>query len=384
MFLKTLKPFTMAALIQHNYMYQQFPGTKSQNDEKSVMLSSPTESIPDGSRFVGYTSFDNHDHKKTAEFLKEPGANTTHIVREKIDGSHFSIMYKNGDIMFCRRKGILQTGELFRGYDKFYPKGGSEIADLLLALPRQGSLRAQLILKASWFFNAYGNHYILHGELFGNSWEGTKSVSDFPAFQTKVEYTPSLETLWYDIWDSKTNSYLPVDKANEMFQNSGFTICPIIATYSSLSEALEHPSGFTSTISSLYVKEPHSSPNLAEGIVISPVVPYYYRSSRAIIKKKHSSFVEKARRNNKSPKKRYNRFEFLDDLCCGEAGENRFTAVRSKLCDVVSKSWMANEYVVDVLSDLDPDSPYAMFSTGEKLAAEKYIKKKIGHLIARM
>ena len=67
----------MAALIQHNYMYQQFPGTKSQNDEKSVMLSSPTESIPDGSRFVGYTSFDNHDHKKTAEFLKEPGANTT-------------------------------------------------------------------------------------------------------------------------------------------------------------------------------------------------------------------------------------------------------------------------------------------------------------------
>ena len=79
-----------------------------------------------------------------------------------------------------------------------------------------------------------------------------------------------------------------------------------------------------------------------------------------------------------------NPFEFLDDLCCGPAGENRFTTVRSKLCDVVSKSWMANEYVVDVLGDLDPDSPYARFSTCEKLAAEKYIKKKIAHLIARM
>ena len=79
-----------------------------------------------------------------------------------------------------------------------------------------------------------------------------------------------------------------------------------------------------------------------------------------------------------------NPFEFLDGLCCGEAGENRFTNVRSKLGNVVSKSWLANEYVVDVLRDLDSDSPYTGFSTGEKLAAEKYIKKKIGHLIARM
>ena len=71
-------------------------------------------------------------------------------------------------------------------------------------------------------------------------------------------------------------------------------------------------------------------------------------------------------------------------MCCGEAGKNRFTAVRSKLCDVVSKSTMANEYVLDVLSDLDPDSPYAKFSTAEKKATEKYIKKKIGHLIAQM
>ena len=171
-------------------------------------------------------------------------------------------MYKDGDIMFCRRKGILQPGELFRGYDKFYPKGGSEIADLLLSSPRKGSLRAELIVKASWFFNSYGNHYILHGELFGNSWEGTKTMSDFPAFQTKVEYTPTLETLWYDIWDSQTNCYLPVQKANEMFINSGFTISPILATYPSLNEALTHPEEFTSTISSLYLKEPHSHPNL--------------------------------------------------------------------------------------------------------------------------
>ena len=374
----------MAALMQHNYMFQDFPGTKNQKNEKSVELSSPTESIQNGNRFIGYTSFDNHDHKKTAEFLKQSGANTPHIVREKIDGSHFSIMYKDGEIMFCRRRGILKSGELFRGYDKFYPKEGSEIADLLLSSPRKGSLRAELIVKASWFFNSYGNHYVLHGELFGNSWEGTKTISDFPAFQTKVEYTPTLETLWYDIWDSQTNCYIPVKKANEMFVNSGFTISPILATYPSLSEALTHPEEFTSTISSLYVKEPHSLPNLAEGIVISPEVPYYYRSSRAIIKKKHSSFIEKARYNSKSHKKRVNRFEFLDELCCGEAGKNRFIAVRSKLCDVVSKSTMANEYVVDVLSDLDPDSPYDKFSTAEKVATEKYIKKKIGHLIAQM
>ena len=306
----------MAALIQHNYMFSQFPGAKS--NSKAVELSISTDSIITGSRFVGYTSFDNHDHKKTAEFLKQPEANTPHVVREKIDGSHFSILYKNGGIMFCRRKGILQPGELFRGYDKCYTKNDQEIYDIMLNPKRSSSLRTELIEKASSLFATYGTHFILHGELFGNSWNGTNPATGFPTFQTKVEYTPSLETLWYDIYDSIANSYLSVHIANSIFKKSGFPILPIIATYPSLREALEHP------------------------------------------------------------------FEFLDDLCSGEAGENRFTAVRSKLCDVVSKSWMSNEYVVDVLGDLDPDSPYAMFSTGEKLAAEKYIKKKIGHLIARM
>ena len=374
----------MAALIQHNQMFSQFPGTKSQQPSKAVELSIPTDTILDGSRFIGYTSFDNHDHKKTAEFLKLPEANRPHIVREKIDGSHFSILYKNGEIVFCRRKGILQSGESFRGYDKCYTENETEMCDIILNPKRSSSLRTQLAEKAISLFATYGNHFILHGELFGNSWNGSKSASNFPAFQTKVEYTPTLETLWYDIYDSNTNSYLSVDIANSMFLKSGFPLLPIIATYPSLQDALEHPSEFTSTISPLYVKSPHPKSNFAEGVVISPLAPYYYLSSRAIIKKKHSSFIEKARRSNKSPKKRHNPFEFLDDLCCGEAGENRFIAVRSKLCDVVSKSLMANEYVADVLGDLGPDSPYAEFSAGEKLATEKYIKKKIGHLIAKM
>lgn len=75
----------MAALIQHSYMFQTFPGTKTQNDENNVGLDiSTNDSIQDKSRFIGYTSFDNHDHKKTSEFLKLPGASKPHIVREKL------------------------------------------------------------------------------------------------------------------------------------------------------------------------------------------------------------------------------------------------------------------------------------------------------------
>ena len=79
----------MAALMQHNYMFQDFPGTKTQKDEKSVELSSPTESIQNGNRFIGYTDFDNHDHKKTTEFLKQPGAKRLTLFVKKLTGLTF-------------------------------------------------------------------------------------------------------------------------------------------------------------------------------------------------------------------------------------------------------------------------------------------------------
>ena len=372
----------MAAMIQHNYMYPSFVfGAKSPDST----ISTSSETAESHHEFVSYTSFDNHDHKKTKGFLSLPESKTTHIVREKIDGSHFSIMWKNNKVEFCRRKGILDEDELFRGYDKYYTDHFD--SDLLLnKSPRNVSLQDELIVCAKKLFQKYGTYLVPHGELFGNSWEKFKrpNEKDFPSFQTKVEYSPTLESIWYDIRDNRTGEYLPVAKANAILNDCGFMVSPILATYSTLEEALQHNEHFTSQISSLFLRNVHSTPNLAEGIIISPLEPYYYRSSRAIFKKKNKLFIEKARSNNKSPKRHSNPLDFLDDYCCGEAGSNRFNAVKSKLCDGVSKSVMANEYVCDVLSDLPPDSSYSTMNISEKKSVEKYIKKKIGHLIASM
>ena len=363
----------MAALIQYNHMFHTMPWDK--NSKKKI---SNTKVV-----FQPYTSFDNHYHKKTSEFLKLPGANLPHIVREKIDGAHFSIMYDEGAIKFCRRKGILQLGESFRGYDKCYESINPDIEKILKNPIRGVSLRTELIEKASCLFSTFGTHLVLHGELFGNSWDCLSiQKKDFAAFQTKVEYTPTLEVLWYDIWDSKNNSYLPLEKANKIFELSNFPTAPIIATYPNLKLALEHNEEFSSKIPPMFLNIKHSKPNMAEGIVITPIEPYYYKSNRAIIKKKNKAFLEVSKTSNSSQKK--NEFQFLDNYCAGEAGENRFTNVKSKLADDVSKSSIVTEFIWDVLSDLPEDSPYSTFSIIQKRQAEKYIKKKIGYLVAKI
>lgn len=94
------------------------------------------------------------------------------------------------------------------------------------------------------------------------------------------------------------------------------------------------------------------------------------------------SWGEQPKTINSARKKK--EFEFLDNYCHGEAGFNRFIVVKNNLVDDVSKSWMENEFICNILTDLPGDSPYSRFSSNQKLQAEKYIKMKIEHLVNKM
>lgn len=280
------------------------------------------------SDFISFSSLTNHYHDKVKDFINNPDSKQKHIVQEKLDGSNFSIrMNDSNEIIFCSRNRVL-NGQ-FHNYESVVP---------------------DLSKYAENIFNEFGNSVYIFGELMGCGYMDLPVKRKNSRFQNKVEYTNDLVFISYDIYNSKTKTYINSSIALDALKNAGFIVSPVLATYNSLEEALKHDEVFSSTIPELLGMSKHNLKNEAEGIVIRPLErDYYINEDRGIFKKKNISFQETVKRGPKA--KKPNKNSFLDEYIT----EPRWNNVRSKYGDNVTKSEMSEAYVEDVFKDIRID-----------------------------
>ena len=282
--------------------------------------------------FISLSSLTNHYHDKVKDFIIDDKSKKKHIVQEKLDGSNFSIRQgPQGEILFCSRNRVL-NGQ-FHNYESLVP---------------------ELSVYAQKIFDEFGNGIYIYGELMGCSYMNLPVDRKNSKFQTKVQYTNKLVFITYDIYDNEKGCYINSFTALNALQKAGFLISPILATYDSLEEALNHDEIFSSIIPEFLDPElpKHNMPNLAEGIVIRPLhEEYYYLSDRAVFKKKNPSFQEREKKPKGPKPKKPNHNDFLDEYIT----EPRWNNVRSKHGDDVSKGEMAQAYVDDVFNEINVD-----------------------------
>lgn len=212
------------------------------------------------SKFEKYASIENSYRQKFIELIKQTESiKDIWFASEKLHGSNFSIIYKDGIFNFASRSGILEEGASFFNYQ--------EVVKLKLDGIREYCLANSI------------NDIIYYGEIFGPGIQ--KGVNygkkDFRFFDIKVD----------DKWIKQ--SQLPA------FQLECLELVPTLA-FGSFDEMINFNCEFNS-----HILNTHN--NFAEGIVLKPDNTAFLDSEhRIILKKKHPKFSEIAHGLEDKPK----------------------------------------------------------------------------------
>ena len=194
-----------------------------------------------------------------------------------------------------------------------------------------------------------GKEVGLYGELFGGSKEGRKPV------QREVYYSPELEFAAFDLMVD--GEYLSYDELETFANLAGIPLVPLIARNISYKEALSIPNTFDSLWSD-------RSNNVAEGIVISPVITTYdHKGGRVILKNKADKFLEVVKKA-KVPKSVK---ELSDDLKAIVEDITRYITLNrlSNICSHLEPELVVIEnfnnlrllFIKDIMEDYKKDNP---------------------------
>jgi hypothetical protein len=180
----------------------------------------------------------------------------------------------------------------------------------------------------------------------------------------------------YEIYDRTTGKYINTSVAHQALLDAGFKGSPVLATYETLAEALEHSAEFKSTIPDFLGLPEFEGDNWAEGIVIRPEVDFYFESQRAVVKKKHPKFKE----HDSVPRRKSSRDQlaFID----GYVTESRLEAVRSKELETITRDQLATLLIQDVFQDMVKDG-HELKDENVKVYG-KHIRKCAGRFLWKM
>ncbi|BBM88004.1 RNA ligase family protein [Candidatus Uabimicrobium amorphum] len=205
------------------------------------------------------------------------------VVTEKIHGANFCILSDGERVICAKRKEILNAGESFFGHANVVHRISTQIRKLYTILHQD---------------NPQLTSISVYGELFGGDYPHAEveKKAGISAVQTGVYYSPDIEFSIFDIaiTSGATREYLTWDVFCKVLDEVQLLRCQSLFT-GKYQKAMAFNERFQSTIPSL-LGLPKIEDNLAEGVVIKPVVPVYVSSKkgavRAILKKKISEFTE--------------------------------------------------------------------------------------------
>ena len=303
--------------------------------------------------FNKYSSLVNHDNRIIPDILAMEESNKCgpYRVMEKIHGSNFSLFDQDGQVVAGRRNGFLAMDDSFHKFQYLMP---------------------DLVPKAQQIFSKWPKA-VIYGELLGCYYGDMPVTKGFSKIQKSIHYTPNLELIVYEIYDRMNGKYIDTSIAHQALLDAGFKVSPVLATYESLREALEHSAEFKSTIPDFLGLPPFEGENWAEGIVIRPEIDFYFESQRAVVKKKHPKFKE----HDSVPRRKSSRDQlaFID----GYVTENRLEAVRSKELETITRDQLARLLIHDVFQDMVKDG-HQINDENLKIY-EKHIRKCAGRFL---
>ncbi|MEC4048603.1 RNA ligase, Rnl2 family [Flavobacterium sp. SUN046] len=236
--------------------------------------------------FRKYNSIENAYQKGILEQIIIHGFEKgTYIVQEKVHGANFSFFTDGKTIKIAKRTDFIQEREEFYNAQKILKNYQEKII--------------MLFEKVKEHYPEI-THIVVYGELFGGSYKhpDVKTIPHAIKVQKGIEYCPDNEFYAFDI-KLDNNKLVDVEIANEFFESLGFLYAKTLFK-GSLKEALAYPNTFNSTIPE-YFGLPSLTDNIAEGVVIKPIVAKHFgNEARVILKNKNEKWSEKSKTKNRT------------------------------------------------------------------------------------
>ena len=241
--------------------------------------------------FKRYSSIDNANRIKTVNYIMETGnSDGEWVLTLKIHGANYSLWCDGISVKHAKRSGFIE-GESFYGDLNFdYDENAMEMFKFMKKnIPTLSAISIQ-------------------GEIYGGFYnhpdvERAKSAT---RVQKEVQYRPDNDFIVFDIklYD-KFSQILPHDIVIDLCADFGFTYVPVLAT-GKFVDLMKFPVKFPDPLCT-YLGLPEIDDNNAEGWVLKPVEPKFFKNGeRIILKGKNPEFNEKnGRKAGKPPKPVY-------------------------------------------------------------------------------
>lgn len=277
-------------------------------------------------QFKKFSSLENTYRTNLIEKVIEEGIPTDNwIVTEKVDGANFSFWCDGEQVKVASRNQFVDG--------TFY--GCQEVID-------------RIAPKILLFCSDYDTQIVIYGELYGDG------------IQKRVNYGDK-SFIAFDV--HCVNSNTPVDKefAIALCERIGIPFAPVLFR-GSFEECL----AVTNTFKSHLTPEFHDGANTAEGVVIEPVTPAWFRNGdRVYFKNKSEKFSERS-----SEKKNKQETKVSEELSLSEASQgvlhnltsyvtdSRVVSVISKIGKVGTKDFqrILGLTVQDAIEDYEKDT----------------------------
>ena len=297
--------------------------------------------------FKKFNSIENVERQKFMDAILMQGITCPWVVTEKIHGANFSMTYNGeGDIRCGRRSAFIEEDEKFYDYKPVKLRYAESMVNLFTFLEEEKGCKVITV----------------YGELYGGS------------VQSGVYYRKDQDFYAFDI--SVDGKYLPVSEVNELLEQFKFFYAkPLLV--GTLTEAVEYPNKFDSTIPGLFGEEVED--NICEGTVIRPEIPYFFPTgSRVIIKNKNENWKEKSK--TRKPKTEIvisDHVKAALEESTAYINENRLKNVLSKMGEVTQKDFgkICGLFTKDVIEDFAKEFD---METIEDKKDRKILTKQIG------
>ncbi len=330
--------------------------------------------------FKKFNSIENSYQKEFIQSIFDRGfAEIDYVVQEKTHGANLSFITNGKNVTSAKRTELIADNENFYNSKAVLEKYKSKVIELFQQLSNDFEL----------------NTLTVFGELIGGGYphKDVPINKDAKLVQRGIYYCSENDFFAFDILING-EEYLDVEMANELFEKIGFIYADTLFQ-GSLSECLEYPNQFKSTIPAKFGL-PELDGNICEGVVIRPVKSLFFNSgSRILIKNKNENWSE----NNNYIDKEILRQLLHDDgelseeaeNLCQEAykyiSENRLNNVISKIGEVNPKKdygRILGMFNMDILTDFlkENRAEYDALEKHESKAVNKFVNKHASQLVA--